>query len=77
MKIKFPAIDCYFNHSKMVAIEETNMKKTKAWRLVFTGNTGSSRHPSMRRQTVEVWEDTLHVKHAIYEPFSKTDGKSL
>ena len=53
------------------------MKKTKSWRLVFTGNAGSSRHPSMRRQTVEVWEDTLHVKHAIYEPCSKTDGKSL
>ena len=53
------------------------MKKTKPWRLVFTGNSGSSRHPSSRRQTVEVWEDTLHVKHAIYEPFSKTDGKSL
>ena len=61
----------------MVAIEETSMKKTKPWRLVFTGNSGSSRHPSSRRQTVEVWEDTLHVKHAIYEPFSKTDGKSL
>ena len=61
----------------MVEIEETSMKKTKPWRLVFTGNAGSSRHPSSRRQTVDVWEDTLHVKHAIYEPFSKTDGKSL
>ena len=60
----------------MVAIQETSMKKTKPWRLVFTGNAGSSRHPSSRRQTVDVWDDTLYVKHAIYEPFSESDGKS-
>ena len=60
----------------MVKIEETSMKKTKEWHLEFTGNVSSSQHTS-RSQTIEDEEDTLHVKHATYEPFFNTDGKSL
>ena len=46
----------------------------KSWCLSFVGKAGSSRHPSSRRQTIEVFDDLLHVKKANYEPDSTTNG---
>ena len=60
----------------MFAPSRKELEKTKNWSLVFTGSGGSSRHPTSRQQTIEVLEDVLHVKRAIYEPSSKNDGNS-
>ena len=46
----------------------------KDWSIEFIGNVGTSRHPSLRRQTVEVLEKCLHVKQAVYES-SMENGK--
>ena len=59
---------------KMVLMNNKKVCKTQNWALSFTGNAGSSRHPSSRQQTIEVWEDTLHVKKAVYEPLSNAHG---
>ena len=58
----------------MVASNSKEACKSKNWSLVFTGNSGSTRHPSSRQQTIEVCENFLHVKKANYEPLPNADG---
>ena len=57
-----------------VALDQEEDFNPKSWCLSFIGKAGSSRHPSSRRQTIEVAEDLLHVKKAIYEPDSTIKG---
>merc|ERR1712223_2311808 len=58
------------------ASDQEKVSNSKSWCLSFVGKAGSSRHPSSRRQTIEVLEDLLHVKKAIYEPDSTIKGYS-
>ena len=55
-------------------LDPENVSNPKSWSLSFIGKAGSSRHPSSRRQTIEVVEDLLHVKKATYEPDSIMKG---
>ena len=56
------------------ALHQEKDTNPKSWCLSFFGKTGSSRHPSSRRQTIEVVEDLIHVKKATYEPDSIMKG---
>ena len=56
------------------ALDQEKVSNSKSWCLSFVGKAGSSRHPSSRRQTIEVVEDLLHVKKAIYEPETTMKG---
>ena len=55
-------------------LDQEKDSSPKSWCLSFVGKAGSSRHQSSRRQTIEVLEDLLHVKKAIYEPDSTIKG---
>ena len=63
-------------NSNMVTKQE-NSSTSKSWSLVLIRKGGSSRRPSSQIQTVEVFEDILHVKTAVYEPASTSDGKII
>ena len=56
------------------ALDQEKVPNSESWCLSFIGKAGSSRHPSSRRQTIEVVEDLLQVKKAIYEPDSIVKG---
>merc|ERR1712156_1276205 len=56
------------------ALDQEKDSNPKSWCLSFVGKAGNSRHTSSRRQTIEVVEDLLHVKKAIYEPDSIMKG---